>query len=296
MFFVQKYFRENIFQIFPICFHHQFLSKYFFGEFKIFFQRNANYFFPSFFLIRLTRQTGFRRASSSRLCRCLCRWGCFLHRWCRCRGLSRWWWWRFFHCCSNLLWGWPGTSTIQFVLSGWRHIFQMRRWSMSCRHMQLVRLHDQRQVRLILSGVGDKVAALLFASHRERFERRRGWWCCFLNRSRCDNVDNNRWGLWDWCWWRNCFGLRFFRLRLLCKKKVGGRSKFDLLMAIHATAVVAEKAVEVLSLRPFDILGFYLLGRRCFLLVLTITLRLCFFFSHLNPRRVVTIVFLTGKH
>ena len=41
-------------------------------------------------------------------------------------------------------------------------------------------LHDQRQVRLILSGVGDKVTALLFASHRERFERRRGWWCCFL--------------------------------------------------------------------------------------------------------------------
>ena len=41
-------------------------------------------------------------------------------------------------------------------------------------------LHDQRQVRLILSGVGDKVASLLFASHRERFERRRGWWCCFL--------------------------------------------------------------------------------------------------------------------
>ena len=33
----------------------------------------------------------------------------------------------------------------------------------------------------------------------------------------------------------------------MCKKKVGGRGKFDLLVAIHATAVVAEKAVEAES-------------------------------------------------
>ena len=33
----------------------------------------------------------------------------------------------------------------------------------------------------------------------------------------------------------------------MCKKEVGGRGKFDLLVAIHATAVVAEKAVEAES-------------------------------------------------
>ena len=45
--------------------------------------------------------------------------------------------------------------------------------------------------------------------------------------------------MWSWLSWLCDY--------LLCKKKVGGRGKFDLLVAIHATAVVAQKAVEAAS-------------------------------------------------